>query len=153
MPPPRALSLLLPLVLVLACPLPPSAPALGGSPTTLERLITTLEPLALPLPDPGPSDWLANYPEAGHNLTMQHCTAHACNMNGSNNLPETDRSPAWLCPQCLAKLLHATGADPGQRFEGLLAFCERHGLEEEGAAYRRALGALAAARSAGTPSR
>jgi archaemetzincin len=80
--------------------------------------------------------------ETGHNLTMQHCTAHACNMNGSNNLPETDRSPAWLCPQCLAKLLHATGADPIDRFEALLAFASRHDLTEEIAYYRLALRAL-----------
>jgi len=77
--------------------------------------------------------------ETGHNLTMQHCTAHACNMNGSNNLPETDRSPAWLCPQCLAKMLHATGADPIDRFESLLAFARRHQLTEEVAYYSAAL--------------
>jgi archaemetzincin len=80
--------------------------------------------------------------ETGHNLTMQHCTAHACNMNGSNNLPETDRSPAWLCPQCLAKLIHATGADPGARFEALLAFARRHDLTEEVAYYSLALRAV-----------
>jgi archaemetzincin len=80
--------------------------------------------------------------ETGHNLTMQHCTAHSCNMNGSNNLPETDRSPVWLCPQCLAKLIHATGADPATRFESLRAFCARHGLEEEEAYYTKALAAL-----------
>ncbi len=77
--------------------------------------------------------------ETGHNFTMAHCTAHACNMNGSNNLPETDRSPTWLCPQCLAKLIHATGADPEERFEALLAFCRKHDLEEEAIYYADAL--------------
>ncbi len=80
--------------------------------------------------------------ETGHNFTMLHCTAHACNMNGSNSLPETDRAPAWLCPQCLAKLVHATGVDPVARFEALLAFCQRHGLEEEASYYRKALAAV-----------
>ncbi len=85
--------------------------------------------------------------ETGHNFTMRHCTAHACNMNGSNNLIETDMSPAWLCPQCLAKLLRATGADPEARFEDLLTFCQEHGLEAEGDYYRDALRRLRAAES------
>ncbi len=77
--------------------------------------------------------------ETGHNFTMHHCTAHACILNGSNNLPETDRTPAWLCPQCLAKLINATGADPVERFETLRAFCAEHGLETEKTYYSEAL--------------
>ncbi|MFH1466850.1 MAG: archaemetzincin [Pseudomonadota bacterium] len=83
--------------------------------------------------------------ETGHNFTMHHCTAHACNMNGTNNLSETDRSPVWFCPECLAKLLGATGADPEARFEELRAFCLRHGLEAEACYYSNALRRLRAA--------
>lgn len=87
--------------------------------------------------------------ETGHNFSMHHCTAHACILNGSNNLPETDRTPAWLCPQCLAKLIKATGADPVERFEGMRAFCREHGLEAEAVYYGEALRRLRAAEPEG----
>ena len=55
--------------------------------------------------------------ETGHMFSMQHCTFYECNMCGSNHREESDRQPLWLCPICLAKLCHATGADPGKRFD------------------------------------
>src|SRR5262249_6165386 len=36
--------------------------------------------------------------ETGHILTMQHCTAFACNMNGSNSLEEAGRPAAAPLP-------------------------------------------------------
>jgi len=85
--------------------------------------------------------------ETGHMLSMGHCTAHACNMNGSNHLEEADGQPAWLCPQCTAKLCYATGAKPLERTRALLDFCLEHGLEEEGAYYQKAVQALEGGRS------
>ncbi len=63
--------------------------------------------------------------ETGHMFSMQHCTLYECNMCGSNHREEADRRPLWLCPHCLAKLCHATGADPVKRFKDLAAFSGR----------------------------
>ena len=54
--------------------------------------------------------------ETGHMFSMMHCTLYECNMCGSNHRAESDRRPLALCPHCLAKLCHATGADPQKRF-------------------------------------
>lgn len=80
--------------------------------------------------------------ETGHMFSIRHCTAWACNMCGSNSLQESDRHPLALCPECLPKLLHATRVDPVQRFEKLIAFCEREGLKPERAFYAKSLEAL-----------
>jgi archaemetzincin len=69
--------------------------------------------------------------ESGHMFSMQHCVYYECNMCGSNHRQEADRQPLWLCPICLGKLCHATGADPLKRYEALVAFCKEHGLKEE----------------------
>ena len=69
--------------------------------------------------------------ETGHMFSIPHCTAYQCNMQGSNSLPESDRQPTHLCPECHAKILHATGADPIKRYEKLIEFCKTHGLTEE----------------------
>ena len=42
--------------------------------------------------------------ETGHILTMQHCTAFRCLMNGCNTHEERDRTPLHPCPVCLRKL-------------------------------------------------
>jgi hypothetical protein len=75
-------------------------------------------------------------------FTMSHCILYECNMCGSNNLPEADRHPLELCPRCLAKLCHATGADPAGRFEKLIAFYKAHGLEAEQAFCEKSLEAM-----------
>ena len=75
--------------------------------------------------------------ETGHMFAMQHCTLYECNMCGSNHREEADRRPLWLCPQCLAKLCHATGADPIQRFKDLAAFSKRAGLKVEQEFYEK----------------
>ncbi len=80
--------------------------------------------------------------ETGHMFSMRHCIAYECNMCGSNHRAESDRHPLHLCPECLAKVCWATGADPGQRFTALAAFCEEHGLEEEAKYFRQAIDLL-----------
>jgi archaemetzincin len=80
--------------------------------------------------------------ETGHMFTMSHCTFYECNLCGSNHLPETDRHPLELCPQCLAKLCHATGADPEKRFEKLIAFYRVQGLTAEQAFCEKSLEAM-----------
>jgi archaemetzincin len=82
--------------------------------------------------------------ETGHMFSALHCTAYECNMCGSNSLDESDRRPLALCPQCLAKLVWATGVDPVDRFDKLAAFCNKVGLDHEAAFYERSRAALAA---------
>ncbi len=77
--------------------------------------------------------------ETGHMFSIQHCTAFECNMCGSNNREESDRKPLWLCPECVAKVWWATGADPQKRYERLLEFCREHGLTEQAEFYSKAL--------------
>ena len=69
--------------------------------------------------------------ETGHMFSIQHCTKYQCNMQGSNSLPESDSQPLALCPECHAKILYATGANPIVRYEKLIAFCQTHGLTEQ----------------------
>jgi archaemetzincin len=69
--------------------------------------------------------------EMGHMMGMLHCKEYMCDMNGSNSLPESDRRPLVMCPECLKKLLWATKADPVERFESLGEFCDEHSLEQE----------------------
>ncbi len=57
--------------------------------------------------------------ETGHILTMQHCTAFECNMNGSNNREESDRKPLHLCPVCLRKLCWNLQVEPVSYLEKL----------------------------------
>jgi archaemetzincin len=69
--------------------------------------------------------------ETGHMFSMMHCVLYKCNMCGSNHLAESDRRPLELCPQCLAKLCYATGADPVRRLEKLVEFYKINGLKPE----------------------
>jgi archaemetzincin len=77
---------------------------------------------------------------------MLHCTAHPCNMNGSNHLAESDRQPMWLCPQCAAKLCEATDADPEQRCRELIRFFEKVEFDEEARFQRSSLAAMRGSR-------
>jgi archaemetzincin len=81
--------------------------------------------------------------ETGHILTMAHCTAFACNMNGSNNLEESDRQPLHFCPVCLRKLCWNLQVEPVPYLRRLEAFCTRNGLTDEAAWYAQAATALA----------
>src|SRR5262249_23101518 len=80
--------------------------------------------------------------ETGHVLTMRHCTAFACLMNGSNGLEEGDRQPLHPCPVCLRKLLWNLQVEPVPYLKRLEAFCRGSGLDEEVGWYARAVGAL-----------
>jgi archaemetzincin len=80
--------------------------------------------------------------ETGHMFSLAHCVFYECSMCGSNSLSEADRYPLWLCPQCLAKLCYATGADPAKRFKELAAFAKAHGLAREEEFWRKSIEAL-----------
>jgi len=90
--------------------------------------------------------------EIGHMFSMMHCIEYACCMCGSNSRQESDRRPVALCPECMAKVCWATGADPVERYRRLAAFCKRQGLVAEEEFYAKSLKALAAANPASLPS-
>jgi archaemetzincin len=69
--------------------------------------------------------------ETGHMFSIPHCTAFECNLRGTMGLAEMDRIPLECCPECLAKLCWATGADPSRRFAQLAEFCRKHGFLDE----------------------
>ena len=69
--------------------------------------------------------------ETGHMFSIQHCIKYRCNMQGSNSLEESDGQPLFLCPECHAKILFATGANPVDRYQKLIEFCEKHELADE----------------------
>ena len=68
--------------------------------------------------------------ELGHMLSMHHCVAWECVMNGINHQAEADRVPLEPCPACLAKLCDATSCDLPKRFTGLRAFWKENGGAE-----------------------
>jgi archaemetzincin len=80
--------------------------------------------------------------ETGHILTMKHCIAFSCLMNGSNHQEERDRRPLNLCPVCLRKLLWNLQVEPASYLKRLEAFSRRHALAEAGW-YERARALLA----------
>jgi archaemetzincin len=63
--------------------------------------------------------------EAGHILSIAHCTAWRCVMQGSNTLDESDGHPLHLCPDDLRKLVWNTGVDPASRYRALAAMYTR----------------------------
>ena len=80
--------------------------------------------------------------ETGHMFSMAHCIKYRCNMQGSNSLEESDAQPLYLCPQCHAKILFASGCQPKDRFEKLIKFCEKYELEESKEYFEKALAQL-----------
>ena len=80
--------------------------------------------------------------ETGHMFSIYHCTAYECNMCGSNHLQESDRKPLEVCPECVAKIWYATGADPLKRFQVLETFCRDNGLPDEASVYKRSAEAI-----------
>jgi archaemetzincin len=80
--------------------------------------------------------------ETGHMFSIPHCTLYECNMCGSNNMAEGDRHPLECCPSCLAKLCHATGADPAKRFQELIEFYKAHKLKAEQEFCEKSLAAI-----------
>lgn len=81
--------------------------------------------------------------ELGHMFGIYHCTFHACAMNGSNHLQESDRSPLHLCPIELRKLHHTIGFDPVARYRSLAAFYDVHGFADEAAWIRGRIAKIA----------
>lgn len=63
--------------------------------------------------------------ESGHMLGIQHCKAWNCCMNGSNNLPESDRHPLWFCAECQPKVWFTCGLSPKHH----LAALEQYGKQ------------------------
>lgn len=81
--------------------------------------------------------------ETAHMFSMQHCTTYACSMCYSNNRIAADRKPLALCPECMAKVCWATGAEPLERYKKLAAFCKDQELKEEAAFYEKCIAVLA----------
>jgi archaemetzincin len=76
--------------------------------------------------------------ETGHILTMKHCTAHRCLMNGSNHQEERDSRPLYPCPVCVRKLLWNLQVEPVAYLRRLGDFCAAQGLEEDASGYGEA---------------
>jgi archaemetzincin len=81
--------------------------------------------------------------ETGHILTIQHCTAFDCNMNGVNSQDEGDRKPLTLCPVCLRKVCWNLQVDPAEYLGQLENFCRENKLAVEADWYCQAAAALA----------
>jgi archaemetzincin len=82
--------------------------------------------------------------ELGHVLTMHHCTAFRCLMNGSNHQGERDGRPLHLCPVCLRKLCWNLRVEPVSYLSRLKTFCEQNVINPESGWYGGALATLAA---------
>ncbi|TXT39668.1 MAG: Zn-dependent protease [Planctomycetota bacterium] len=77
--------------------------------------------------------------ETGHILTIQHCTAFQCGMNGSNNRTESDSQPLHFCPVCLRKVCWNLRVEPVEYLSSLEKFCRREKLTDEADWYRDAV--------------
>jgi archaemetzincin len=71
--------------------------------------------------------------EAGHILSLRHCTFYRCVMQGANTLAEDDSHPMHLCSIDLRKLEWNLKFDPRQRYEHLRKFYGDAGLTDEAA--------------------
>ncbi len=80
--------------------------------------------------------------ETGHILTMQHCTAFHCGMNGSNHLQESDSQPLSFCPVCYRKLCWNLQVNPVEQLQKLAKFCEEQKLMDEAAFFSQQAAAL-----------
>jgi archaemetzincin len=80
--------------------------------------------------------------ETGHMFSIEHCIKYQCNMQGSNSLDESDEQPLYLCPQCHAKILYATGSNPILRYQKLIDFCDKYKLTETKRYFEKAKAAL-----------
>lgn len=75
--------------------------------------------------------------ETGHIFGMRHCTRYECVMSGTNNLAETDSRPIDACPECTAKAIYLSNAQPKERFEKLAEFAARHRLSRQAELFRK----------------
>lgn len=69
--------------------------------------------------------------ETGHMFSMLHCTKYECLMSGTNHLAETDRRPLDACPECSAKISWLSDVSFAERYQKLMEFCQKHGLDTE----------------------
>jgi archaemetzincin len=69
--------------------------------------------------------------EVCHMLGMSHCVYARCLMNGSVDVPESDRRPLHLCPVDLRKLQWALGFNVVERYRRLLQFWRGMGDDPE----------------------
>jgi archaemetzincin len=74
--------------------------------------------------------------EVGRMLSFDHASPYACALRGAEG------DPPWLCPDCEAALLAATGVDPVWRYERLVDFYRENDLGEEEWFYERSLYAV-----------
>lgn len=77
--------------------------------------------------------------ELGHVLSMRHCTAYRCIMNGTHSLAEADQHPMHLCPVCRRKAEHVLHWHRQDRYANLRAFYEKYSMEPELAFVERRL--------------
>jgi len=84
--------------------------------------------------------------EIGHMLGIEHCTAHACGMNGSNSLEESDRGPLPFCSECEQKVWWACHVDPVARYASLIDFAATNDLPREAAEWKARWEALTSGR-------
>jgi archaemetzincin len=82
------------------------------------------------------------WPGKGWNLTLKHCIAFRCLLNGSNHQEERDSRPLHPCPVCLRKLLWNLQVEAAPYLRGLAEFCDGQGLEQDAGWYARAVRAL-----------
>lgn len=69
--------------------------------------------------------------ESGHILSIPHCVAYECVMEGANTLQEHDRQPLHLCPIDLKKVLWNTGLDRRAHYEKVLPLYREWGCDRE----------------------
>ncbi len=69
--------------------------------------------------------------ELGHVMSMRHCTAYRCVMNGTSSLEEADRHTLHLCPVCRRKAEHVRDWHREDRYANLKAFYERFDFGQE----------------------
>lgn len=69
--------------------------------------------------------------EAGHILSIHHCTVYSCVMQGANTLEEDDSHPMHLCPTDLRKVLWNADLDRDDRYRKLAALYREWGLASE----------------------
>ncbi len=79
--------------------------------------------------------------EAGHALSLAHCTFYRCLMNGAYDLSESDARPLLLCPVCRKKLCWNLELKPLCRYDRLAKTLEREGLKDGAARTREAAAA------------
>jgi archaemetzincin len=77
--------------------------------------------------------------ELCHMFSIKHCRIYECLMNGANHLQEADRTPLWLCPECLAKLQWCIRFRLIERYRLLNEFFGKKGFDKESEFYTESI--------------